>query len=102
MGALVDRVLVSLGPEIQETRATVTRDELPEILADPGQMNQLFQNLIANALKFHRPDEAPRVHVSARLESREWIFSVADHGIGISAEYADRIFVLFQRLHSRA
>jgi len=100
--AVVDRVLVNLRPAIEETGATVTRDELPEILADPGQMSQLFQNLIANALKFHRRDEAPRVHVSARPGNREWIFSVADNGIGISPEYADRIFVLFQRLHSRA
>jgi light-regulated signal transduction histidine kinase (bacteriophytochrome) len=80
----------------------VTRDDLPTIFADAGQINQLFQNLIANALKFRRTNEAPRVHISAQRGSEEWIFSVADNGIGIAPEYTERIFVLFQRLHSRA
>jgi signal transduction histidine kinase len=66
------------------------------------QIGQVFQNLIGNALKFERPGEPSRVHVSARRDSQEWIFSVADNGIGIAPEYAERIFVLFQRLHSRS
>ena len=100
--AVVDRVLISVGPAIDEAGAMVTRDDLPTIFADAGQINQLFQNLIANALKFRRTNEAPRVHISAQRGSEEWIFSVADNGIGIAPEYAERIFVLFQRLHSRA
>jgi hypothetical protein len=100
--AVVDRVLISVGPAIEEAGAMVTRDDLPTIFADAGQINQLFQNLIANALKFRRTNETPRVHISARRGSEEWIFSVADNGIGIAPEYAERIFVLFQRLHSRA
>ena len=100
--AIVDRVLLNLGPAIEEGGAAVTRDELPVVYADPGQLNQVFQNLIANALKFRQPDEPPRVHVSARRDAGEWIFSVSDNGIGISPEFADRIFVLFQRLHSRS
>ena len=100
--ALVDRILLNLGPAVDEAGATVTRGELPEVHADTGQLGQVFQNLIANALKFRRPEEAPRVHVSAQRGTAEWIFSVADNGIGISREFTERIFVLFQRLHSRA
>lgn len=99
--AIVDRVLVNLGPAIEEAGATITRDELPAVYADSGQLNQVFQNLIANAMKFHQPDQPSRVHLSAKRGVGEWIFSVADNGIGIAPEFADRIFVLFQRLHSR-
>jgi light-regulated signal transduction histidine kinase (bacteriophytochrome) len=61
---------------------------------------QLFQNLIDNACKF-RDDTTPQIHVSARLESGQWLFSVSDNGIGIDPEYAERIFIIFQRLHGR-
>ncbi|HEX6068322.1 MAG TPA: ATP-binding protein [Longimicrobiaceae bacterium] len=101
-GAIVDRVLVNLGPAIEDAGASVTRDPLPTVIVDAGQFNQVFQNLIANALKFRKPNEPSRVHISARRGAGEWIFSVADNGIGIAPEFADRIFVLFQRLHSRA
>lgn len=101
MNELFDRVLLSLGPAIEETGATVAREDLPVIRADPGQMAQVLQNLIANAMKFRKPDVVPNVSVSARRDPEGWVFSVADNGIGIAAEYADRIFVLFQRLHSR-
>ena len=76
----------------------VTRDALPTVSADPGQLVQVFQNLLANALKF-RGDAPPRVHVSARRNGGFWEFHVADNGIGIDPRYADRVFVLFQRLH---
>ena len=102
IAALVDRVLVNLGPAVEDAGARVTRDDLPIVTVDAGQMNQVFQNLIANAMKFRRPDSPAEVHISARREPGEWIFSVADNGIGIASEFADRIFVLFQRLHSRA
>jgi signal transduction histidine kinase len=71
-------------------------------MADSGQLRQLFQNLLANAIKFHRPGVAPVVHVSARPRDGGWTFAVKDNGIGIEPQYLDRIFVLFQRLHSRA
>lgn len=71
-------------------------------MADGGQLSQVFQNLIVNALKFRRKEEGPYVRISAQRGSGEWVFSVADNGIGILPEYRDRIFVLFQRLHSRA
>jgi light-regulated signal transduction histidine kinase (bacteriophytochrome) len=102
-GRLVDRVISDLGGAIEDAGATVTREAaLPTLQADPMQLQQLFQNLIANGIKFRRPDTAPVVHVSAQAQSGDWTFAVSDNGIGIEPQYLDRIFVLFQRLHSRA
>jgi two-component system, chemotaxis family, sensor kinase Cph1 len=72
------------------------------VQADPTQIQQLFQNLIANGIKFHRPSVQPEVHVGVRKAEGCWVFSVSDNGIGIEPHYQDRIFVLFQRLHTRA
>ncbi|MDI6876034.1 MAG: ATP-binding protein [Methanomicrobiales archaeon] len=69
------------------------------MLADERQLQQVFQNLIGNALKYRREDEAPRIHISARTSDGFWQFSVSDNGIGIEPQYFDRIFVIFQRLH---
>ena len=80
----------------------VTHADLPVVQGDEIQIRQLFQNLIANGIKFHRLDEAPRVHVSATQADGAWTFSVADNGVGIEPQYRERIFALFQRLHSRA
>jgi PAS domain S-box-containing protein len=102
MNELVDQVIGDLASAIQDSGAAVTRDDLPSLCADPTQLRQLFQNLLANALKFHRPEEAPSVHVSARREGHEVVFRVRDNGIGIEAAYLERIFILFQRLHTRA
>jgi PAS domain S-box-containing protein len=99
---LVDQVASDLAAAIAESKASVTRDNLPVVWGDPIQLHQLFQNLVANAVKFHRPDEAPHVHVSAVLEHGAWTFRLSDNGIGIEPQYLERIFVLFQRLHSRA
>jgi signal transduction histidine kinase len=85
---------------IKDTDAVVTNDSLPSIKVDERQMTQLFQNLISNAIKF-RGQKPPRIHVSARRLDGEWLFSVHDNGIGIDPQYADRIFVIFQRLHNR-
>ena len=79
----------------------MTAGPLPTVVGDPVQLGQVLQNLVANAIKF-RGAEPPRVHVSAERAGREWTVSVRDNGIGISPEYAQRIFVIFQRLHSRA
>jgi light-regulated signal transduction histidine kinase (bacteriophytochrome) len=78
----------------------VTNGELPMVNADRTQLVQVFQNLVGNAIKF-RGQEPPRVHVSAVSQGREWVFSVRDNGIGIAKEYHERIFSIFQRLHSR-
>jgi light-regulated signal transduction histidine kinase (bacteriophytochrome) len=86
---------------IAEERAEVTHDPLPEIAGDPGQLTQLLQNLVGNALKFHGA-EPPVVHVAARRAGAEWIFEVRDNGVGIEPQYFERIFVIFQRLHSSA
>jgi PAS domain S-box-containing protein len=99
---VVDQVVSDLSAAIADTRASVTRDRLPQVQGDSTQIHQLFQNLIANAVKFHRPAEAPLVHVSATLEPGTSVFRVSDNGIGIQPQYLERIFVLFQRLHNRA
>jgi PAS domain S-box-containing protein len=94
-------VLGALEQTIADAGATVTHDHLPVVSCDPTQIGRVFQNLVANAVKFHR-DEPPKVHVSAREADGEWVLSVADNGIGVDPEYFDRIFVIFQRLRSRA
>jgi light-regulated signal transduction histidine kinase (bacteriophytochrome) len=84
----------------EEAGAVVTHDQLPTAMADKLQMVQLFQNLIGNAIKF-RGKDVPRVHVSAKQEEENWVFSVRDNGIGIDPQFHDRIFTIFQRLHGR-
>jgi len=96
--SVLETVLFSLKAAIEEARAVVTHDPLPTIPVDQTQLGQVFQNLIGNALKFHGP-EPVRIHVSVQQEVGEWRFSVRDNGIGIEPRDADRIFVIFQRLH---
>ena len=78
----------------------MTRDPLPTVMGDETQLGQLFQNLIANAIKF-RSDEQLTVHVGVERRNGRWEFCVRDNGIGIDPEYAERIFVVFQRLHGK-
>ncbi|MEO8371431.1 MAG: PAS domain S-box protein, partial [Candidatus Solibacter sp.] len=92
--------IANLGAAIHESHANIAHDELPTVMADASQMVQLFQNLIGNAIKF-RGKCSPQVHVSAAREGAEWTFSVRDNGIGFDPQYAERIFVIFQRLHCR-
>jgi signal transduction histidine kinase/HAMP domain-containing protein len=110
---VLGQVRVNLDVAIEESRTILTHDELPTLPADEGQLVQLFQNLVGNAIKFHKPGMTPQVHISATLtpdpspagrgeaEVREWTFSVRDNGIGIDPQYYERIFVIFQRLHGR-
>lgn len=91
-----------LGEAVAENRATVRRDALPMVRGDRTQIAQLFQNLLSNAVKYHLPDSAPEVRVTAQRDGDMWRFTVQDNGIGISPEYHERIFALFQRLHTRA
>lgn len=98
--AILGEALRNLEAAIKESRATVTNDDLPVVCSDPPQLLQVFQNLIGNAIKFHGVDR-PRIHVSARDAGDGWEFSVKDNGIGIDAQYADRVFAIFQRLHTR-
>jgi PAS domain S-box-containing protein len=97
---ILKRVLGSLERAIEDAGAEVTHGQLPTVMADEAQLAQVFQNLIANAIKFRKEDVPPRVHVSAEREGDEWVFSVADNGIGIDPDQAERIFEVFQRLHT--
>jgi PAS domain S-box-containing protein len=99
-GAAVQKALANLRAAIESSTGTVTYDPLPTINADEFQLVQLFQNLIGNALKF-KGAETPRVHISVNEQADTWTFGVKDNGIGIDGEYFDRIFMVFQRLHSR-
>jgi len=99
-GAAVQKALANLRAAIESSNGTVTCDPLPTINADEFQLVQLFQNLIGNALKF-KGAETPHVHISVNEQADTWTFGVKDNGIGIDGEYFDRIFMVFQRLHSR-
>jgi PAS domain S-box-containing protein len=98
---VLQRVLTNLQIRLEESGGQVTHDPLPTVLGDETQLWQVLQNLVGNALKFHG-SEPPRVHVSAQEIEDEWQFSVCDNGIGIEPQFAKRVFVVFQRLHSRA
>ncbi|MCA9647928.1 MAG: PAS domain S-box protein, partial [Myxococcales bacterium] len=98
---VVEEVLESLAVSIRETRAEVSVGELPEVQGDAGQLRQVFQNLIVNALKFAKDGEPPRIRIAAKRKPRFWEFEVTDQGIGIPPQHAERIFKMFQRLHSR-
>jgi PAS domain S-box-containing protein len=92
--------LANLHESIEESGAVIQVDPLPTVRADATQLTQLYQNLIANAIKF-RSDKPPEIHVGARRERDAWLFGVRDNGIGIDPQYAERIFMIFQRLHTR-
>lgn len=98
--AVLDRALGSLKLAIDEAGATVTRDGLPTVSADAGQLEHLFLNLLSNALKF-RASAPPEIRVAAERRDRDWVFSVHDNGIGIDPQYFERIFIIFQRLHGK-
>ena len=97
----VAQVRINLRAAIDESGARISTGTLPVVNADATQMEQLLQNLIGNAIKF-RKGPAPRVHIDARREDAAWRITVQDDGIGIDARYAERIFVIFQRLHTAA
>lgn len=98
--AALAKALANLQLTIEESGAGITYGELPTVMADAPQLVQVFQNLIGNAIKF-RGTEPPGIRIMAEESDREWTFSVADNGIGIEPQYAQRIFILFQRLHNR-
>jgi two-component system, sensor histidine kinase and response regulator len=98
---LVRSAMVALEASIRESNANISFDRLPMLRANRAQLQQVFQNLIANAIKF-RGSETPNIEISAKSEGQEWVLLVRDNGIGIPAENSDQIFVIFQRLHTRA
>ena len=98
-------IALAAAAQVETTRAELDGEivvgDLPALRGDPALLRQLLLNLFGNGLKFHRPDVAPVVRVDARRTDGSWEFSVADNGIGVEPEYADKIFVIFQRLHGR-
>jgi len=101
VGVVLNLALTNLKIAIEASHAKITYANMPTVKADEVQLLQLFQNLIENAVKF-RSDEPPAIHVSAERGEGEWVFSVKDNGIGIDPKYQNRLFVVFQRLHSAA
>ena len=98
---VLNHALANLEVAVRESWAAITRDPLPRVMGDATQLVQLFQNLIGNAIKFRDPAEPPQIHIGARRLEDGWEFAVRDHGIGISPDYFERIFIIFQRLHSK-
>ncbi|RJQ53345.1 MAG: HAMP domain-containing protein [Nitrospiraceae bacterium] len=94
----LDAAISNLKVAVEDSGAEITHDALPEVTADSIQIVQLFQNLIGNAIRFHG-EAPPRVHISAALRDREWVFSVIDNGIGIHPEHTEKIFEIFHRAH---
>ena len=97
---ILKNVLFDLKIIIENNEAKITYDNLPTVMGDKEQLQRVFQNLISNAIKFRKPGEPPKIHISAKKENNENIFSVKDNGIGIEEQYYDRIFTIFQRLHT--
>ncbi|MFH9865012.1 ATP-binding protein [Streptomyces lydicus] len=99
---LFGQVRDSLSIAIEEASATITHDPLPTVPGDPTQLGMLLQNLLSNAVKFRSPDRPPAIHLSVRKEEDGfWQFAMEDNGIGIDPAYSEKVFVIFQRLHTR-
>ncbi len=93
-------VLENLKYSLEESGAEISHEPMPWVMADATQLGQLFQNLVSNAIKF-RSEIPPRIQISAEKDGRDWKISVRDNGIGIAPEHADRVFIIFQRLHTK-
>ncbi|MFF0570118.1 ATP-binding protein [Streptomyces sp. NPDC004041] len=102
LGRSLDRALGNLAAAVEESGAAVERpEELPELVGDATALTMVWQNLIGNAVKFRHPDRSPRITVDCVREDENWHLTVSDNGIGIAPEFADKVFVIFQRLHAR-
>jgi PAS domain S-box-containing protein len=97
---ILGNVLLDLNTAVEEAGATVTYNKLPTVTGNSGQLERLFRNLISNSLKF-RGEEAPIISIEAEMKGEDWFFNLRDNGIGIDGAHLERIFVIFQRLHSR-
>jgi signal transduction histidine kinase len=100
LGAVLEEVKDDLAAAIQEKNAEIRSDVLPRLRADRTKLRQVLENLITNALKFRKPDVPPCIEIQATTEANQWLITVTDNGIGFEPEFAERIFVIFQRLHS--
>ena len=97
----LNKAIRNVQRRLEETGATLTQDEMPTLVADSTQLMQLFQNLIGNAIKFRRFDVPLTIHIGVERQDDDWLFTVRDNGIGIDLQFAERIFIIFQRLHTR-
>jgi len=111
---ILQRAIANLQIAIADSKAIVTHEPLPEVMADTTQITQVFQNLIGNAIKFCQ-NQQPQIHIGVAKANAnsdeeslnsipladEWLFSIRDNGIGLESQYAERIFIIFQRLHGR-
>jgi PAS domain S-box-containing protein len=100
--AVIDKVLAAVAPIVAERGATVDRDDLPAVQAEPGQLERVFQNLISNALKFTSDDRVPVIHIAAERQAEGWRLSVTDNAIGIEPRHRERVWVMFKRLHTQS
>ncbi|MFJ5683847.1 CHASE3 domain-containing protein [Streptomyces sp. NPDC093099] len=102
LDASLDRALANLALVIEEEDVTVVRDDpLPEVTGDPTTLTMLWQNLVGNAIKFRRPDVPCRITIGCTRDGDMWQLTVSDNGIGVAPEFAEKVFVIFQRLHAR-
>lgn len=101
LNQVISEVLVDLEVRVEQTQAKIEVAKLPSVIADPSQMRQVFQNIISNALKFHKKEERPLIQITARTVGLICEIAVKDDGIGFEEKYLDRIFTIFQRLHGR-
>jgi light-regulated signal transduction histidine kinase (bacteriophytochrome) len=101
MEEIFSNALKTLYREVKDTQASITHVPLPVVYADTAQITQVLLNLLSNAMKFHRKEITPKIHVSACQHDSIWQFAVSDNGIGIPKEYHTKVFVLFERLHQR-
>lgn len=98
---LMETVKADLRKAIEESNARVTVKDLPVLNAYPMELKLLFQNLLSNAIKFKKADQSPRIHIAACRIDNGWLFSFCDNGIGIEDRFKEKIFEIFQRLHSK-
>jgi light-regulated signal transduction histidine kinase (bacteriophytochrome) len=101
--AILNQTINTLNTSIKESNAEINVEKLPNMMGDAEQLQRVFQNLISNAIKFRKCEEPLKVHISAYMseDGREYVFSVKDNGIGIEEQYSERIFTIFQHLHTR-
>src|SRR3712207_3953242 len=100
LDALLDEIRDAIEPTVRERGAEITSDVLPVVHGERGQLGQVLQNLVVNAVKFTAPDVTPAVHVGARRVEGVWHISVRDNGIGVDAAHEETVFKMFGRLHS--
>ncbi|MGZ7068786.1 MAG: PAS domain-containing sensor histidine kinase, partial [Methanobacterium sp.] len=103
MNLILNQTIQNLNLSIREANTEITHDELPTVIGNARQLQRVFQNLISNAIKFKKPDGSSKIHISAYKseDGKEYVFSVSDNGIGMEKQYLERIFIIFQQLHTR-